>query len=154
MWFKIKLKFLLKNQKYASSIEKGDYIVKLHVRHESIELLEKLKDLSLYVRHTLTGTLNQDIYLNHIGLVKGSGKKSGNERILINNESVYYLNTIPDDKLPKGIANGHFLTGHISFFKDPKKSQVVRSENNKKMFKTNYCMNLIFKRTNIKYFIT
>lgn len=113
--------------KYASTIEKGDYIVKLFIRHDSIETLEKQKDISLYVRHTISGSLSQDIYLTHNSVIKSSGKKSGSERLLKNNEITYYINTIPDDKLPKGAANGHFLSGDLSFFKDSNISKVVCS---------------------------
>jgi len=88
--------------KYARSLDKGDYVIKLHIRHEKTELLEKLKDVSLNVRHSISGQLSQDIYTSYHGLLKGVGKKNGAERIQKNSESTYYLNTIGEDKLPKG----------------------------------------------------
>jgi hypothetical protein len=87
-------------------------------------MLEKQKDISLYVRHTLTGSLSQEIYLSHNSVVKSSGKKSGQDRILKNTELTYYIGTIPDDKLPKGAASGHFLAGELTLFKDSKISKV------------------------------
>ena len=113
--------------KYASTIDKGDYIVRLHVRHESVDALEKQRELSLYVRHTVSGSLGQDVFLSHNAVVRGAGKKTGSERLLKDNEITYYVSTIADDKLPKGVANGHFLSGEISFFKDSKISKVVCS---------------------------
>ncbi len=99
--------------------------MKLYVRHETIDMLEKLKELTLYVRHALSNQFNQDIFLSHIGLIKASDKKKGNERILKNNEIIYHINTISEDKLGKGIINGHFLSGYITFFKDSKRNLVV-----------------------------
>lgn len=99
-------------------------MVKLFIRHEKIESLEKLKDTNLHVRHAITA-INQDIYTSFIGLIKGTGKKSGSEKILKNNENSYFLGPIAEDKLPKGIANGHFLSGEISFYKDVAVSKVV-----------------------------
>lgn len=77
------------------------------------------------MRHTLTGSLAQDIFISHHSAVKSSGKKSGNDRILKNNDLTYYISTIPDDKLPKGIANGHFLSGELTLFKDSKINKMV-----------------------------
>ena len=111
--------------KYARSLEKGDYIIKLHVRHEKIEMLEKLKDLSIYVRHTISGQINQDMFASHISLLKASGKKTFTDLVQKNNESTFFLNVIAEDKLPKGIANGHFLSGELTLFKDSQVSKVV-----------------------------
>jgi len=88
-------------------------------------MLEKQKDISLYVRHTLgSSSLSSDIYLSHNSVIKSSGKKSSQDRILKDTELTYYLSTIPDDKLPKAAANGHFLEGDLTLFKDSKLSKV------------------------------
>ena len=103
--------------KYTASLEKGDYTVRLFVRHEKIEMLERLKELSLHVRNSITG-VTQDIYTSHVGLLKGSGKKSGS-RVVPRNSTVSYLFApINDDKLPKGLAGGHFLIGELGLFKE------------------------------------
>jgi hypothetical protein len=64
--------------------------------------LEKLKDITLNVRHSISGQLTQDIYTSYQGLLKGVGKKNGAERIQKDSETKYFLNTISEDKLPKG----------------------------------------------------
>lgn len=88
-------------------------------------MLEKLKDLSIHVRHTITGQLNQDLYASYNALVKGSGKKTVSETIPKNGEAVFFMSSIAEDKLPKGVANGHFLSGEVTLFKDAQISKVV-----------------------------
>ena len=106
-------------------MEKGDYVIKLHIRHEKIEQLEKLKDLSLHVRHSLSSQTGQDVFLNYAALLKSaSSKKTISERIQKNSEATFYLGSISEDKLPKGVANGHFLLGELSLFKDSEVSKV------------------------------
>lgn len=97
------IKDIFFRKKYARSLEKGDYIIKLHVRHEKIEMLEKLKELSLYVRHTISGQINQDMFASHVSLLKANGKKTFTDLVQKNNESSFLLNVIAEDKLPKGI---------------------------------------------------
>jgi hypothetical protein len=96
------------------------------VRHDRIDMLEKLKELCIHVRHTLSSSgIIQDIYTSVPGMLKGTGKKLGAERVLRGNELTYYVSSIPEEKLPKGIANGHFLIGELSFYKDFQISKIV-----------------------------
>ena len=111
--------------KYARSLDKGDYVIRLHVRHEKAELLEKLKDTYMHVRHQITGTLSQEIHASVQSILKGtSSKKVSSEKIQKNGEKSYFLAPIAEDKLPKGAASGHFLTGELSLFKEASISQV------------------------------
>ncbi|CAF0707859.1 unnamed protein product [Brachionus calyciflorus] len=109
--------------KYSKTLEKGDYVIRLFVRHEKIDLLEKLKETSLYLRHSIS-SISQDVYTSQLGVVKGTGKKSGSEKIQKNTENSFYLQPISDDKLPKGATNGHFLLGELSLFKDSAANKV------------------------------
>ena len=104
--------------KYTRSLEKGDYVIRLHVRHERTDQLEKLKETVLYVRHQITGTISQDIFSSVPNVLKGTCLKKNGERIQKNSEKSYFLGPIAEDKLPKGVANGHFLVGELSLFKD------------------------------------
>lgn len=95
----------------------------MFVRHEKIESLEKLKETCIYLRHSITA-LSQDVYSSHVNVMRGSGKKASAEKIQKNSEKSFFLQPIPDDKLPKGATNGHFLSGEISFFKNAEASKV------------------------------
>jgi tripeptidyl-peptidase-2 len=128
--------------KYNKQIEKGDYVVKLFVRHERIDALEKLKDLSIHLRQSIS-SFSQDVYSSFLGVLKGN-KKSGALSIQKQTSKSYYLHPINEDKLPKGVQNGNFLVGDITFFKDSSISKVdkhrilyhinslSKKENNKK----------------------
>ena len=122
--------------KYARSCDKGDYVVRLHVRHERMDALERLKDATLNVRHALasTGQLGQDIYTHYAGMLKGNGKKNGAQRMARGSLVSYYLGPIGDDKLPKGIAAGHYLAGELSLFKD---SAIAKCDNHRVFYMIN-----------------
>lgn len=104
-------------------MEKGDYTIKLFIRHEKIDTLEKLKDTTLLVRRGISA-LNQDVYGSYSSLLKGTGKKTSAERIQKESERVFYLAPIAEDKLPKGVQSGSFLSGDLTLFKDATISKV------------------------------
>ena len=43
-------------------VEKGDYTLKMHVRHEKKDLLEKLSDLPLLLSQKLSSSVSLDVY--------------------------------------------------------------------------------------------
>lgn len=55
-------------------ITKGDYVVKLQVRHEKRELLEKINDLLLHITYKLTNTLSPDVYSSYNDAIVGDKK--------------------------------------------------------------------------------
>lgn len=46
-------------------LDKGDYTIKMHVRHERRELLDKIIDLPIQVVQKLQNQINLDVYSNH-----------------------------------------------------------------------------------------
>ena len=99
-------------------------MIKLHVRHEKIEPLEKLKQLPVYLRHSIS-SLSQDIYDSYADYMKGSKKSPLSHKLIKGTTYTILLDKINEDKLPKGVAPGHFLKGEISFYKESKISNVV-----------------------------
>ena len=47
---------------YACKLEKGEYVIKAQVRHDSKEQLEKLKDIPLIVSHKLSQPISLDLF--------------------------------------------------------------------------------------------
>lgn len=45
-------------------LEKGEYVLKLHVRHEKRDLLEKLSDMAVHIYQKLCNTISLDVYLS------------------------------------------------------------------------------------------
>lgn len=56
-------------------VEKGDFVLRMHVRHERRELLDKLTDLTLLLGQKLSSPLSLDIYTSHSQAMVG-GKKA------------------------------------------------------------------------------
>lgn len=46
-------------------LDKGDYTIKMHVRHERRELLEKIIDLPIQVVQKLQNSISLDVYSSH-----------------------------------------------------------------------------------------
>lgn len=55
-------------------LDKGDYTIKTHVRHEKKDLLEKLNDMAILLSQKLSSPINLDVYANHSQAIIG-GKK-------------------------------------------------------------------------------
>lgn len=71
---KTKLYFIVLLQYTIPKLEKGDYTLKMHVRHEKRDLLEKLTDMPIFLSQKLSTPINLDIYANHLQAMIG-GKK-------------------------------------------------------------------------------
>ncbi|CAG2064289.1 unnamed protein product [Timema podura] len=57
-------------------VEKGDYILKMHVRHERKELLDKLLDKQLLLSQKLAVPISLDIYASLSRATTGGKKMS------------------------------------------------------------------------------
>lgn len=89
-----------------------------------MDTLEKLKDTIILLRRSIS-SLSQDVYTSYSNVLKNSGKKTSPERIQKEAERVFYLASIAEDKLPKNVSHGHYLSGELTFFKDSAVSKVV-----------------------------
>ncbi len=57
---------------YNARLEKGEYTLRLQVRHEKRDLLEKLKDLPVTISHKLASNVTLDAYSSHAqALIQG-----------------------------------------------------------------------------------
>lgn len=60
---------------YANQkLEKGDYTLKIHVRHEKKDLLDRLTEMPFLVSHKLSNPINLDVYASQSQAIIG-GKK-------------------------------------------------------------------------------
>ncbi|CAL4069880.1 unnamed protein product [Meganyctiphanes norvegica] len=117
------------SNKYSLKLEKGDYVVRLHVRHERSDLLEKLTDLPLTVMTRLSQEVKLDIYSSFNALVTG-GKKTSSVTLSQSAIHPLYLAapSLTDKNLKSlGLSAGQALIGTMSFAKDEQVRKAVSS---------------------------
>ncbi|XP_059484190.1 tripeptidyl-peptidase 2 isoform X2 [Neocloeon triangulifer] len=113
--------------KYLVKVEKGDFILKMHVRHERRELLDRLSDLTLLLAQKLPSTLTLDVYTSHSQALV-AGKKAQPVSLAPGSTQPIYITPLPNEnnhrKRPdsmwslKGATMGQYLSGTISLAKD------------------------------------
>lgn len=102
---------------YSTKVEKGDYTLKLQIRHEDRSLLEKLTDAAILITLKLVTSPALDIYDKHPNAIV-NGKKIGTLSLTPGSTTPIFLAPIPNDRMPKGALPGQYLLGSINFFKD------------------------------------
>lgn len=107
------------NDIYPSSVDlkKGEYTIRLMLRHEDPALLEKLRALPLVLEKKLDSPILIPIYGTAAAAInKGGVDVSGKERALVPGERIaLFLGPLPEDaKIPKDASPGHLLMGKLS----------------------------------------
>ncbi len=83
--------------KYQTKLEKGDYTIRLQVRHEKKEMLEKLKDVPLLLHQKLALAMTLDTYDSHAQALIG-GKKFTSTMMLPGQRCAVYVAPLADDR--------------------------------------------------------
>uniref|UniRef100_A0ABD2WWK7 Tripeptidyl-peptidase 2 n=1 Tax=Trichogramma kaykai TaxID=54128 RepID=A0ABD2WWK7_9HYME len=101
-----------------SKIEKGDYTLKMQIRHEKKELLEKLTDMPMLLNQKLSSQVNLDVYASQSQAMI-SGKKMAAASIPPGHILPLYIAPLSNEsKISKGATLGSYLQGTITFCKD------------------------------------
>ncbi|XP_063827389.1 tripeptidyl-peptidase 2 [Ostrinia nubilalis] len=104
--------------KYSVKLEKGEYVLRLNVRHESRALLEKLQELPVLMQQRLAQPITLDVYCSQHQATIG-GKKFNSASLNHENIMPIYFTSIPADKISRSnLTIGHSLTGTVTFVKD------------------------------------
>jgi len=102
---------------YSTKLEKGDYVLRLHVRHEKKDLLDKLQDMPVLISQKLSSSVSLDVYGTHNqALIQG--KKLNGFTIHEGDHVPIYLSPLNSDKCCKTVNAGQYLAGTISYAKD------------------------------------
>lgn len=113
-------------QKWSVKADKDDYSIKVFIRHDKKEMLDKMVDLPMTIASKLSSPLTVDIYGSQ-NQAMISGKKCSNLNIN-KGASVPIFLTAPsvNEKYTKHAGVGQYLQGSITFAKDEagKKSDV------------------------------
>ncbi|XP_077513162.1 tripeptidyl-peptidase II isoform X1 [Amblyomma americanum] len=111
--------------RYATKLEKGEYVLRLHVRHEQSALVERLAELPVELSQRLPTALPLDVYRTHGQAMLATAKKFAPIMARPGTRLPVYLAPLPCDKLPKGCSAGHFLTGTVTVTKDEQGKKVA-----------------------------
>ncbi|XP_057365075.1 tripeptidyl-peptidase 2-like [Daphnia carinata] len=108
---------------YTAKLEKGDYTLRLHVRHEKKEFLEKLQDMPVLIGQKLASPITLDIYGTHNqALIQG--KKLTSATIHKGTTVPIYISPLSSDKCTKTVGVGQYFSGTISYCKDEQGKKV------------------------------
>ncbi|CAH1153592.1 unnamed protein product [Phaedon cochleariae] len=105
--------------KYSKKLEKGDYSIRLQVRHDKKDYLEKVNEAPLLLYQKLNNSITLDVYLSYSQALV-AGKKAGvtynsNPHVPI----PLYIGTLAPDKFsPKSNNPAHYLSGTITYTRD------------------------------------
>ncbi|XP_065841097.1 tripeptidyl-peptidase 2-like [Oscarella lobularis] len=103
--------------RYSTTIEKGDYVLRLEIRHDNRQQLQRLKEMAVLIKHKLPSLITLDVYSSLKKAMMPSGPKFGSTRLDLGASCPFFISTPPDDKLPKGLKLGNFLEGTVSLAK-------------------------------------
>ncbi|KAK9889317.1 hypothetical protein WA026_004596 [Henosepilachna vigintioctopunctata] len=104
--------------KYSVKLDKGDYVVRVQIRHEKREYLDKMCEYPILLQQKLGSTINVDVFSSYHHAITG-GKKAGVSFTLNSVVLPFYIAPLSSDKLPyKSNNTGQYLTGHITYVKD------------------------------------
>ncbi|CAF3254522.1 unnamed protein product [Rotaria sp. Silwood2] len=99
---------------YSVKLEKGDFVIRMQIRHDKYDLLERLlKD---------NGGTGLALHMEHKKKIQASTIK-----LQWGHQMPIYMTTVPEDKLPKIINStaGTFLFGTMTFPKNEKMKKLV-----------------------------
>ena len=89
--------FLFFQYNYSVKLEKGDYTIRLQVRHEHRDILEKVKDTCMLLHQKLSSSVTLDAYSHQAQALVG-GKKFSSRSLPKGVICPVYIAPLPDDK--------------------------------------------------------
>ncbi|KAG2491863.1 hypothetical protein HYH03_009817 [Edaphochlamys debaryana] len=102
----------------AVSLKKGDLLLRLALRSDSQELLDKMRNMPLVLKRNLDGSgVSVPVYGTRreaIMAAGGLGSPAGEMLLRAGDEAPLWLGPVPEDKLPKDATAGRLLTGTLS----------------------------------------
>ncbi|CAG2104207.1 unnamed protein product [Medioppia subpectinata] len=104
------------SSRHSAKLEKGEYTVRLQIRHELVAQLDKLSDLSINVHQKLTPGASLSLYETYKNAIT-DGKKFNTHVLRPNCHKPVFVAAMTEP--PKGltVAAGGYFSGHITFTK-------------------------------------
>ncbi|XP_045813598.1 tripeptidyl-peptidase 2-like isoform X2 [Trifolium pratense] len=100
----------------STKLPKGEYNLQLYIRHENLQILEKMKHLVLFIERNLEekDIIRLSFFSQPDGPLMGNGSFKSSTLIPGIKEG-FYLGPPAKDKLPKNSLQGSVLVGSISY---------------------------------------
>lgn len=100
-------------------LEKGDYVIRLQVRHEKKDLLDKISEAIMLASFKLANSLNLDIYKSFNNAIVGANKKLTSFPMTAALTKPVYVAPLPLEKITKNaVGQSSWFEGQIIFAKD------------------------------------
>lgn len=100
-------------------LDKGDYVIKLQVRHEKKDLLEKVNEVVMQASFKLASSLSLDIYKSFNNAILANNKKLTSLPMAASLTKPVYIAPLAVEKVTKNaIAQSSWFEGQIIFAKD------------------------------------
>lgn len=102
----------------AQKLAKGSYTLRFQIRHDQVEMLEKLKDTEVLLEKKIAKPLNLPIFSNiSDALVNGSKFASAGKKMKCGREQVFFIGRTDTKSLPKDTSAGDLLLGTLQVYK-------------------------------------
>lgn len=100
-------------------LDKGDYVIRMQVRHEKKELLEKASEAMLLASFKLANSLSMDIYKSFNNAILANNKKISSVILPAEIAKPFYVAPLPNEKITKNIVGqSSWFEGQIILAKD------------------------------------
>ncbi|XP_061350960.1 tripeptidyl-peptidase 2 isoform X2 [Gastrolobium bilobum] len=102
----------------SSNLPKGEYVLQLYLRHDNVQILEKMRHLVLFIERNLEekDVIQLSFFSQPDGPLLGNGSFKSSLLLPGMKEGIY-LGPPPKEKLPKNSPQGSVLLGAISYGK-------------------------------------
>lgn len=103
----------------AIKVDKGDYVLRLQIRHEKKDLLEKISEATVIVSIKLQNPISMDIY-DHYNQALIAGKKIATTSVINGVPKSIFIAPLTSEKFNKASfpQSTALLSGMITYFKD------------------------------------
>lgn len=100
-------------------LDKGDYVIKLQIRHEKKDLLEKTNEAVMQAYFKLANSVSLDIYKTFNNAVLGNNKKLSSFLMASGTTKPIYVSPLANEKVTKNIVGqSSWFEGTITLAKD------------------------------------
>ena len=107
--------------RWSVKVEKDDYILRAHVRHEKKDILDKMMDISMALSVKISSPITLEVYTSFANASTATGKKVNSSGFTLSAGKtlpLYIVAPSANDKHAKNAVIGQYLQGTMTLAKD------------------------------------